>query len=74
MPKVYQSQAERQKNRIIAALGRATKGKQSELAEVWGISQQAVSYRISTGRVTLIDLAQAEKVIDTEALFDMIRR
>lgn len=74
MPKVYKSQADRQANRIISALNRAAKGKQSELADVWGISQQAVSWRLKTGRVTLIDLALADKVLDTEALLDLIRR
>lgn len=74
MPKIYKSQADRQASRIISALQKAAKGKQSELADVWGISQQGVSYRLSTGRVTLLEIALAKNVLDMDEIREIIAR
>lgn len=67
MPKVYTSLAERQAQKIIRVLKGATIGKQRELADCWGISQQAVSNRLNKGNVTLLDLWEARNLIDLDA-------
>ena len=66
MPKVYLSQTERQERKIIRTLSGAAKGKQKALAERWGITQSAVSQRLSKGNVTLIDLWKARDVLDID--------
>ena len=67
MPKVYTSSADRQTQKIIRVLKGASQGHQEALADVWGISQPAVSHRLNTGNVTLIDLWKARKIIDLDA-------
>ena len=68
MPKVYLTQEERQLKRIIRTLQAESKGKQKELAKVWGITQQGVSHRINTGAVTIIDLWKAREIINPEEI------
>lgn len=68
MPKAYLTQEERQKQRIIRTLQAESKGRQKELAKVWGITQQAVSHRINTGNVTILDLWKAREIIDPEEI------
>lgn len=67
MPKVYTSTADRQQQKIIRILKGAANGQQNALADVWGISQQAVSHRLNTGNITLIDLWKARHIIDLDA-------
>ena len=66
MPKVYLSEEDRQKEKIIRALFWAAKGKQKDLAKVWNISQPAVSKRLSSGNVTLIDLLKAREILNLD--------
>lgn len=66
MPRVYLSQTERQERKIIRTLSAAAKGKQKALAERWGITQSAVSQRLSKGNVTLLDLWKARDVLDMD--------
>lgn len=66
MPKVT-SLADRQAQRIIKTLKGASIGRQEELADCWDISQQAVSHRLNTGNVTLLDLWKARHLIDLDA-------
>lgn len=66
MPRVYLCQAERQERKIIRTLSAAAKGKQKALAERWGITQSAVSQRLSKGNVTLLDLWKARDVLDMD--------
>lgn len=66
MPKVYLSAEDRQRDKIIRAIGWATKGKQKDLAKVWGISQPAVSQRLKHGNITLIDLWKARGILDID--------
>ena len=67
MPKVYTSSADKQAQKIIRVLKGASQGQQDALADAWGISQQAVSHRLNTGNITLIDLWKARKIIDLDA-------
>lgn len=66
MPKVYTSAADKQAAKIIRILKGAATGHQNDLADVWGISQQAVSHRLNTGNITLIDLWKARHIIDLD--------
>ena len=68
MPKTYLNQDERQKQKIIRLLHGASKGKQKDIAEKWGVTQSAVSQRLSTGNVTLYDLYLAKDVIGIDAV------
>lgn len=74
MPKVYADGNQRQKAKIIRILCGATKGKQKDLAERWGISQPAVSQRLNNGNITLFDLWQAKDLIaiDSKDIMEMI--
>lgn len=67
MPKVYIDSAERQAAKIIRTLKGAAAGRQNELADCWGVSQQAVSHRLNTGNVTMLDLWKARDIIDLDA-------
>lgn len=66
MPKVYGSRKDRQAQKIINVLSRAAKGKQKDLATCWGISQPAVSHRINTGAVTMIEMWEARQILGIE--------
>lgn len=68
MPKTYLNQNERQKQKIIRLLHGASKGKQKDIAEVWGITQSAVSQRLSTGNVTLYELYLVKDLIGIDAV------
>jgi predicted transcriptional regulator len=68
MPKTYLNQNERQKQKIIRLLHGATKGKQKDIAEVWGVTQSAVSQRLSTGNVTLYELYLVKDLIGIDAV------
>lgn len=67
MPSVYLSQAERQERKIIRLLSGAAKGHQKDLAEIWNISQPAVSKRLASGNITLFELWQASEVLQIDA-------
>lgn len=73
MPKIYASREERQKAKIIRELSGMAKGHQAELAELWGISQPAVSYRLKTGNISVIDLCKAKAIFDADDIADLIR-
>lgn len=73
MPKVYLDSAERQNAKINRELSSMAKGQQSNLAKLWGISQQAVSKRLNTGNVTLIDLWKARHIFDADEIADLIK-
>lgn len=66
MPRTF-TNSEKQQRKIIRELTGAAKGHQKELAEVWGISRQAVSKRLNTGNVTLFDLWLARDLMDLDA-------
>ena len=74
MPKVYLSENERKKDRIIKTLFVLTKGHQKDLARVWEISQPAVSQRLKKGDVTLYDLYRAREFIDLDEIADLLRK
>lgn len=74
MPKAFltsESRREAEINRMIAAMA---KGKQSLLAECWGISQPAVCNRIKSGNITLLDLYKARDILqfDTRTITYLI--
>jgi predicted transcriptional regulator len=73
MPKIYASKEERQKAKIIRDLTGMAKGKQSKLADLWGISQPAVSHRLNTGNVSIMDLYEARHVFGVDEIDDLIR-
>ena len=73
MPRVYTSQAERQQAKIIRELSGMAKGHQAELAELWGISQPAVSYRLKTGNISVMDLCKAKAIFDADEIAELIR-
>lgn len=66
MPKVYIDSAERQAAKIIRTLKGAAAGRQCDLADCWGVSQQAVSHRLNTGNVTMLDLWKARDILDLD--------
>lgn len=66
MPKILLTQAERQEQKIIRLLSGAAKGHQKDLAEIWNISQPAVSKRLACGNVTLFELWQARDVLQID--------
>ena len=73
MPKIYASREERQKAKIIRDLTGMAKGKQNDLASCWGISQPAVSHRLNTGNVSIMDLYEARHVFGIDEIDDLIR-
>ena len=66
MPRVFLTSEDRRANEIIALLKGMAAGKQKELSEVWDISQQAVSYKLKHGNVTLLDLYKAREVLEMD--------
>lgn len=66
MPKVYINSADRQAAKIIRTLKAAAAGKQCDLAKCWGVSQQAVSHRLNTGNVTMLDLWKARDIFELD--------
>lgn len=66
MPKIKTTDQIRA-DKIIKTLRGHAEGRQSELAEVWGISQPAVSQRLRTGNITLFDLYRAQGILNLDA-------
>ena len=69
MPKVYMSEKERVNARIrrtICGYMSERKIRQIDLADVWGITQQAAGYKLKTGSITLEELARANKLLQIE--------
>lgn len=63
MPKAFLTSESRREAEINRTLAAMAKGKQSQLAEVWGISQPAVHKRIKSGNITLLDLYKAKDIL-----------
>ena len=77
MPKVYLSDKERKNAKIrgtIAGYMKINNVRQIDLADIWGISQPAAAYKLKTGHITLVELAQAQRVlkIETDDLVKML--
>ena len=69
MPKVYMSEKERVNARIrrtICGYMTERKIRQIDLADVWGITQQAAGYKLKTGSITLEELARANRILHIE--------
>ena len=69
MPKVYMSEKERVNARIrrtICGYMTERKIRQIDLADIWGITQQAAGYKLKTGSITLEELARANKLLQIE--------
>lgn len=69
MPRVYTSEKERVNARIkrtISGYMAERKIRQIDLADVWGITQQAAGYKLKTGAITLEELARANKLLQIE--------
>lgn len=66
MPKIKTTDQIRA-DKIIKTLRGHAEGHQDELAEVWGISQPAVSQRLRTGNITLFDLYRAQGILNLDA-------
>lgn len=66
MPRVYLTSEDKRKQEIISLLTGMAAGKQKELSNVWDISQQAVSYKLKHGNVTLLDLYKAREVLEMD--------
>ena len=69
MPKVYMSEKERVNARIrrtICGYMTERKIRQIDLADVWGITQQAAGYKLKTGSITLEELARANRILQIE--------
>ena len=66
MPKIKTNDQIRA-DKIKTLLQGCAKGHQDELAEVWGISQPAVSQRLRTGNITLYDLYRAQGILNLDA-------
>lgn len=69
MPRVYTSERERINARICRTIcGYMTERKirQVDLADVWGITQQAAGYKLKTGSITLEELARANRILQIE--------
>ena len=69
MPKVYMSEKERVNARIrrtICGYMSERKIRQIDLADVWGITQQAAGYKLKTGSITLEKLERANRILQIE--------
>lgn len=69
MPRVYTSEKERVNARIkrtICGYMSERKIRQVDLAEIWGVTQQAAGYKLNTGAITLEELARANKLLQIE--------
>lgn len=69
MPKIYTSEKERTNARIkrtIAGYMTERKVRQIDLADVWGVTQQAAGYKLKTGSITLEELARANRILQIE--------
>ena len=40
--------------------------RQIDLADVWGVTQQAAGYKLKTGSITLEELARANRILQIE--------
>lgn len=69
MPRIYTSERERINARIkrtISGYMAERKIRQIDLADIWGITQQAAGYKLKTGSITLEELARANKLLQIE--------
>ena len=77
MPKIYTSEKDRINARIqrtIAGYMAEHKVRQQDLADIWGITQPAVGYKLKSGSITLEEFARANRLLqmDPEDLVNML--